>query len=130
MNGRILMADDDRVLVEVVRFNIEAAGYELTVTYDGAAGLAKAREEEFDLIITDFQMPKMNGYEFISGVRQESLNQQTTVIFCSGKCYELDRDELVTELNVARIFMKPFSPSELVSAIGEVLAEREKAEAV
>lgn len=127
MNGRILIADDDRVLAEVIKFNLEAAGFELTVTYDGEAGLAKAREAEFDLILTDYQMPRMTGYEFCREVRRESMNEQTPIVFCSGKSYEIDTAKLTDELGVARVFLKPFSPSEVVAAIREILAERTEA---
>lgn len=121
MSGIILVAEDDRVLAEIVRFNLERAGYDVVLAYDGVRAAELASTRSFDLIISDFQMPKLSGDEFVRGVRCGGPNAGTPIVFCTAKGYEVDEDRLVRELLIDRVFAKPFSPRELVKGVGEIL---------
>jgi DNA-binding response OmpR family regulator len=121
MSGTILVAEDDRVLAEIIRFNFDRAGYDVVPAYDGnqAAGLAAGRP--FDLIVSDYQMPKLNGEDFARAVREGEANANTPIFLCTAKGYEIDEDRLSRELRIARFFLKPFSPRELVEAAAVAL---------
>ena len=69
---RILVVDDERLLVKGIRFNLENEGYSVAVAYDGAAALELAQQESFDLIVLDWMMPEMDGTEVCMRLREQS----------------------------------------------------------
>lgn len=119
---RILIAEDNRVLADVIRFNLAEEGFDVTVATHGRRALKAAQAEAFDLIISDYQMPGLSGEELLSAVRADSLSHDAVCILCSAKGYELDSQRLTDELRLMRIVMKPFSPSELVGLAHQALA--------
>ena len=60
---KILVVDDEKLLVKGVKFNLENEGYEVTAAYDGAAAVELAKKENFDLIVMDVMMPGLSGSE-------------------------------------------------------------------
>ena len=66
---KILVVDDEKLLVKGVKFNLENEGYEVTAAYDGAAAVELAKKENFDLIVMDVMMPEMNGLEATRAIR-------------------------------------------------------------
>lgn len=121
MSERILIAEDDTVLADILRFNLQQAGFEVVVANDGLSAANHVRSEPFDLVVSDHQMPGMTGYELCKLVRQESPNPGAAIYFCSAKGYELDTEKIAAELDIARLVVKPFSPRELVESIRETL---------
>jgi len=121
MPGRILIAEDDRVLSEIVRFSLDRAGYEVVVAHDGSTALQEVQQNRFDLIISDYQMPRLNGEELCRRVREDSANRETPIIFCSAKGYEVYTEQLTSELQLSAVFFKPFSPRELVESVSNTL---------
>ena len=117
---RILIAEDNRVLADVMRFNLEAEGFEVTVAHNGQKALGIAQTDCFDLIISDYQMPGLSGEELLRGIRADSVNTTAVCVLCSAKGYELDEEQLKDELGLHSIVMKPFSPRELVEVAQEV----------
>jgi DNA-binding response OmpR family regulator len=75
-----LVVDDDKVTVALVKFGLKEQGFEVIVGYDGEEGLGLVKEENPDLVILDISMPKMNGYDFISQLRQLRGFENTPVI--------------------------------------------------
>ena len=73
--------------------------------------------ESFDLIVSDFHMPKMNGEEFCRQLRQNSRFKSLPIIMLSAKGLELDSKTLKEDLGVIDIIFKPFSPRELIKTI-------------
>ena len=69
---KILVVDDEQLLVKGMKFNLENEGYEVECAYDGAAALELAREGRFDLIILDVMMPEMDGLEACMKIREFS----------------------------------------------------------
>ncbi len=120
---RILVAEDNRVLSQIIKFNLSRAGYDVEVVGDGQSAVERAETDAFDLIVVDYQMPRKSGEQVCRDVRNGSRNVNTPFFFCTGKGYELDRNQLAAELNIARFFTKPFSPHELVSAATETIEE-------
>ena len=79
---KILVVDDEKVIVKGIKFNLENEGYEVDVAYDGAEAVEKAKQTEYDLVILDVMMPKMDGLEACMHIRQFS---NVPVIFLSAK---------------------------------------------
>ena len=69
---KILVVDDEKLLVKGVKFNLENEGYEVTAAYDGAAAVELAKKENFDLIVMDVMMPEINGLEATRAIRAHS----------------------------------------------------------
>ena len=118
---RILIAEDNRVLADAIRFNLAEEGFDVTVATHGRRALKLAQAETFDLIISDYQMPGLSGEELLTAVRADSASRNAVCILCSAKGYELDSQRLTDELRLMRIVMKPFSPSELVELAHQAL---------
>jgi two-component system response regulator ResD len=121
MNGRtdarILVADDDRHIVDLVRMYLAKAGYDVTVARDGDEATKLLREQQFDLALLDIMMPGQDGLQIIRNLRRRS---ELPVIFLTARSSDVDKvaglqfgaDDYVT---------KPFNPAELVARVQSVL---------
>lgn len=121
---RILVAEDNRVMSAVLRFNLERAGYDVTVAHTGTIAYEYLQKEQFDLLFTDFQMPGMEGNELCRRVRCDSRHERMSIIMCSAKAFELDIERMQNELDIAKIIYKPFSPMVVKQLIQDVLVEQ------
>lgn len=119
---RILIVEDNKAMSSVLRFNIQKAGYDAVVANNGVEGLEALQREPIDFVITDYQMPEMGGYDFAVNMRQFPTYKTTPLAMCSAKGFELNIDELFEELQIIKLFYKPFSPREIVTFINETLA--------
>jgi DNA-binding response OmpR family regulator len=119
---RILIIEDDQVIVEVEKDYLEASGYEVEIAISGEVGLKKALEEEYDLIILDLMLPNTDGFEICRHVRQA---KNIPILMVSAKREEIDKirglglgaDDYVT---------KPFSVGELVARVKAHLARYDR----
>lgn len=121
---RVLIAEDDRALADIVQRALCRAGFEVSVAFNGARALQLARQSVFDVIVSDFQMPQMDGGQFLTAVRQSDTSRDATLFLCSAKSYELDSEAMREELSLHGIFYKPFSLNELVQAIEKACPAR------
>ena len=112
---RALVAEDDRALTDIIRLTLSRAGFEVSVAFDGQSALQLARAKEFDVVVSDYQMPLLNGDKLLEAIRVDSISRSALLILCSAKSYELNSERLREELGLSAIFYKPFSLSELVS---------------
>jgi len=119
--ARILLAEDNLALLQVTKFNLQRAGYEVVPAADGREAWQTLQQEEFDAVITDEQMPRMTGRELCETMRASEAHRYIPVIFLTAKCLELDHSRLESELGVSRVLGKPFSPRDLVEIVGQVL---------
>lgn len=111
MSGqRILVAEDNPVTQDLLKFNLERAGLVVTAASSGTSALQAAGEQQFDCIVTDFQMPGMDGETLSRNIRQSTSNKETPIILCSAKGFEIDRDRLQRECGITDFLLKPFSP--------------------
>ncbi len=115
--ARILVADDDAHIREVVRFALERAGFEVREAEDGAQALRACREDGIDLLVLDIVMPECDGLEVCRRLRPAS---RLPILFLSSRDDELDR-VLGLELGADDYVTKPFSPRELVARVRAML---------
>ena len=119
---RILVAEDNTALGVVLRFNLQRAGFDVTLTRNGREAWEKSQTQSFDLVISDHQMPEMTGTEFCQRLRQSELNHSTPLIFLTAKALEIDLRRILDELGVTLVMPKPFSPADLLTKVESCLA--------
>jgi two-component system chemotaxis response regulator CheY len=102
-----LVVDDSRVVRKVARRILEDLGFEVAEAGDGAEGLAWARTAMPDVVLLDWNMPVMNGMEFLRRLRQEPGGEGPKVVFCSVE-NDLDRIREALDEGASEYIMKPF----------------------
>lgn len=121
--ARVLVVEDNPVLADVLRFNLQRAKLDVTVALDGATALDYLRSASVDLMITDYQMPGLNGAELCSLVRQEPKLARLPIIMCSAKGCELDLRMLKESFGVAQVIHKPFSMRQIVDLVRTLIED-------
>lgn len=114
---RILLAEDNPAMANVMRFNLERAGAEVSIAQHGKEAIELLEAIEFDLLVSDLQMPQMGGDELCRYVRQQPAMEGLPIILCSAKGLESSTTTLMDTCRIQKVFYKPFSPQELVSYI-------------
>src|ERR1700744_423396 len=129
MMSKILVVDDEPDAIELIKFNLKAAGYEVVTAADGDEALKKARALLPDLIVLDVMLPEVDGLEVCKILRRDSRASSIPIIMLTAKAAEIDR-VLGLELGADDYVPKPFSPRELVLRVKRLLrATPEPAEA-
>jgi two-component system alkaline phosphatase synthesis response regulator PhoP len=117
MKQRILVVDDEINIQELIRVNLEQAGFEVEIADNGIAALGKFEANKPDLIILDLMLPGKDGYDVCKAIRKTS---NVPIIMLTAKETELER-VLGLELGADDYITKPFSPLELIARIKAVL---------
>jgi len=115
--GRILVVDDEKKIVENCRLYLEHAGFEVIPAYNGEQALAEARESRPDLIVLDLMLPRVDGLEVCRRLRAES---QVPILMLTARSTEEDKI-LGLGLGADDYLTKPFSPRELVARVRAIL---------
>ncbi len=130
---KVLVVDDEPDAVELVKFNLKAAGYEVSTASDGDEALKKARALLPDLIVLDLMLPEVDGLEVCKILRRDQRVSAIPIIMLTAKAAEIDR-VLGLELGADDYVTKPFSPRELVLRVKNLLrsnpAEQLKADQI
>lgn len=117
----VLIVDDNRAMTQVLRFNFERAGFSTCVAHDGLEAVRQLQERNFDLVLTDFQMPHMDGAELCRQIRDVMQLTDLPIVLCSAKGMEADAANLVVLYGVNQVFYKPISPQAVVSYVRRLL---------
>jgi DNA-binding response OmpR family regulator len=120
MSDVVLIADDDVDIVRFVALNLRLEGFEVVVANDGQDALDKARDVQPSLILLDTMMPRMDGYEVCSRLRDEQAGSPIPVIMLTAKSLEADRAMAFTA-GADDWVTKPFDPADLVSKVKDRL---------
>jgi DNA-binding response OmpR family regulator len=110
---KILIADDDRELVDMLTYWLRAHGHQITVAFDGEQAMKRWREQPPDLVLLDIQMPRFDGFEVVRRMRGES-NALVIVLTC---CDREDDEVRALELGADDFLRKPFRPRQLLARI-------------
>jgi len=114
---RILLVDDEKLIVKGIKFSLEQDGMVVTTSHDGEEGLAIAKQEQFDLIVLDIMLPKMDGLEICQAIREFS---NTPIIMLTAKSEDMDKI-MGLEYGADDYLTKPFNILELKARIKAVL---------
>lgn len=112
----ILVVDDERNIVELVKFNLEKEGYRVIVARDGLQAVDCAKKEKPDLIVLDVMLPHMDGFEVCRAIQKDSGIGDTPIIMLTAKSEEIDK-VLGLEIGADDYMTKPFSPRELIARV-------------
>jgi phosphate regulon transcriptional regulator PhoB len=123
---KILVIEDDKDIVELVKYNLEKEGYQLLAAADGSAGLAQLRKAPPDLLILDLMLPKLSGLEVCKEVRRDDALNRLPILILTARGEEPDR-VVGLELGADDYVTKPFSPRELVARVKALLRRVEPA---
>ena len=128
MSTRVLLCDDEIHILRAAEFKIKRAGYSVRTAGDGEEAWQLVQDQVPDLLITDCQMPRLDGLGLVRRLREDCRTAAVPVLMLTAKGFELSHEGLAAELGVIDVIAKPFSPRELLKRVDAVLAE-EKAEA-
>jgi DNA-binding response OmpR family regulator len=129
---KVLIIDDEPDFVRVVQLRLEAAGYEVSVAFDGMQGVSSAHKEKPDLIILDIMMPAMHGHRVCEALKKSSKTWTIPIIYLTAKGGKED-EELAYKLGAEHFLTKPYDPQVLLETIKNALepgAQLEKYEKV
>jgi two-component system alkaline phosphatase synthesis response regulator PhoP len=120
-SAKILVAEDEKDIRELVSFTLRYAGYDVWTADDGIEAVEIAQEIIPDLILLDVRMPKMTGYEACEAMKQIDTLKDIPVVFLSAKGQETEIQQGLASGAIAYI-LKPFAPAELTLRVEELLA--------
>ena len=120
MSKKILTVDDSASIRQMVTFTLKQAGYEVVEAEDGVQGLSKAQAETPHLIITDLNMPNMNGIEMIRGIRQQPQHKFTPILMLTTESDDSKKAE-GKQAGATGWIVKPFNPEQLIKVIQKVM---------
>ena len=130
MPKRVLLCDDEIHILRAAEFKIKRAGYSVRTAGDGEEAWQLVQDQVPDLLITDCQMPRLDGLGLVRRLREDHRTADVPVFMLTAKGYELSHENLAAELGVIDVIAKPFSPRELLKRVDAVLAEEEAEAAV
>jgi len=120
MATRVLIAEDDRHLVESLTFVLERDGFEVSAVLDGEAAVQRLRADRPDMLILDLMLPKVNGFEVLKLVKADPALHSLPVLILTAKGQARDR-RMAEEIGVDGFMTKPFSNREIVEAVRRVV---------
>jgi two-component system alkaline phosphatase synthesis response regulator PhoP len=121
INKKVLVADDEIHIVQVVAMKFRNNGFEVVTAENGTDAYKICCEEKPDIIVTDYQMPGMTGIELVEKLRQNPEFAEIPVIILTARGFAIEDDQK-DKLGIAEFLSKPFSPKELLMHVENVLA--------
>ena len=104
---KILIVDDEKPICDLIDINLSAAGYHCSSVQDGLAAIDLIEKEDFDLVLLDIEMPKMNGFETFERMKEFAADIPVIFLTASGQ-----EDDVVSAIRLGAVnyLMKPFQP--------------------
>jgi DNA-binding response OmpR family regulator len=120
--AKILIAEDERDIRDLITFTLQFAGYEVVAASNGAEAVSLARQENPDLILLDVRMPRMTGYEACAAIKADPKLKNVPVIFLSAKGQESEIQAGLVA-GAKEYLIKPIAPDQLTARIQVVLSQ-------
>lgn len=117
---RVLTVDDSRTILAMLRHTLGNAGFEVLQAEDGQQGLDVLKNNDVDVVITDINMPVMDGIEFIRNVRATGLHASLPILILTTETSQ-DKREQGKAAGGTGWIVKPFDPDKLISVINRVV---------
>lgn len=118
----ILVIDDERLILELVKITFETKGYKVFTALDGKNGLEIARQKHIDLIILDLMMPEMDGFEVFQELQQNTDTKNIPIVVLTARSQRFDKEK-AQELGISHYIVKPFEQAELEKTVEKLLQE-------
>jgi len=123
---RILIIEDDRDIIELVRYNLVNEGFQVSAASDGTAGLASLKKSPPDILLLDLMLPRLSGLEICKEIRRDSALNRLPILMLTARGEEADR-VVGLEMGADDYVTKPFSPRELVARVKALLRRTDPA---
>jgi CheY-like chemotaxis protein len=120
--AKILIAEDERDIRDLVAFTLRFAGYEVFAASNGEEAVEMALKVNPDLILMDVRMPRMTGYEACKVIKADADLKDIPVVFLSAKGQETEIQQGL-EAGAEKYLLKPFAPDQLTAQVKEILAK-------
>ncbi len=117
MSKKVLLCDDEIHIVRTAEIRLAQAGFEVRIAHDGQEAWEAILEDQPDVLVTDLQMPRVDGFELIRRIRANSSTKDMPVLMLTAKGLELASEEVMEKWGISSVLSKPFSPRELVRRI-------------
>ena len=125
MSARILTVDDSMSIRKMIEFALKSKGYIVMAAADGQEGLEiLERDERFELLVLDINMPRMDGLTLLRNVRQRPEWKKLPVLMLTTEGQDADRDQAL-ELGATDYMVKPFKPTELIERVAKLLDRKD-----
>lgn len=119
---KILVCDDDPLLVELIDFRLRARGYEVVTAKNGTEAMSMVANERPSLVVLDAMMPRMDGFEVLARIKSDRDLAHIPVIMLTAR--KGDRDVVsALERGAEDYLVKPFIPDELMARLSKILAK-------
>ena len=122
MSRKVLVVDDEKLIVKGIRFNLEQDGMEVDCAYDGEEAVEKAKENKYDIILLDLMLPKMDGLEVCQQIREFS---NVPIVMLTAKGEDMDKI-LGLDYGADDYITKPFNPIEVLARVRSQLRRYNK----
>jgi len=116
----ILVVDDESHIVHVLSVKLQKAGFDVLCAMDGQAALQSALQDTPDLIITDYQMPLLNGSDLCEALLHNEATRSTPVVMLTARSHSISESD-AHATNIKAMIGKPFSPREVLKKVHELL---------
>ncbi len=124
MTHCVLLCDDDVHILRAAEFKLKRAGLDVRTAGDGQEAWELIQQETPDLVVTDCQMPRLDGFGLLALIRQNETTASLPVMMLTAKGFEIDQQEAADTWQVREVIAKPFSPRELLQKVEAVLEEQ------
>lgn len=123
MSKKILIVDDEIHIVNILKFNLKKAGFDIITASNGEEALKILETEKPDVILCDVMMPKVTGFEVCQKVKADEKLKKIPFILLTAKGQEIDKD-IGLKYGADFYLTKPFSPKNIVDKITEILSSQ------
>ena len=126
-DAKVLLVDDDPVILKLLQVNFEMEGYDVITANDGLEGLEKARAERPDIVLLDIMMPRMDGWEVLEHLKEDAATSSIPVVLLTARTSEEDQIRGWGE-GILEYLSKPFNPQRLVEWAEQAMTPRNMAD--
>lgn len=122
MRKKVLLCDDETHILRAAELKVIRSGYDVRTCRDGQEAWEMIQRELPDVLVTDVQMPRVDGFELSRRIRDNPETRDLPILMLTAKGFELEHQELMEKWGIVDILAKPFSPRELVRLIDQIVA--------
>ena len=124
--AKILMVDDDKMLIDLYKERLNLAGFEVEIARNGEEGLAKVHEFQPDLVMMDIMMPKVNGYEALASIKSDPKTKDIPVIMLSALMRDVNKSKAIEAGAEDFIIKSEVMPIDIIKKIVAILGKYNK----
>ena len=121
MSYRVLLCDDEVHIIRAAEIKLTRAGYDVECASDGQEGWEAIESQKPDIVVTDCQMPRLDGFGLVKRIRQNPETADLPILMLTAKGFEIQHESAMKDWGIMAVIAKPFSPRQLAKCVEEVL---------